>query len=209
MTWTILPAGTCRLDGVEEADELLMPVALHAAADDGAVEDVEGGEQRGRAVALVVVRHGAGAALLHAAGRAGCGRAPGSGSSRRPTAPRHGPAGRRRGRRRRAACGTKSGSLESLKRRTRCGAKPCARQMRCTEETLMPAALAMAAPVQWVASCGGSVAVSATTWSMTSWPSGGTRERPGLVAQQARRRLPRRSAPASARRRSSTCPSGA
>ena len=39
--------------------------ALHAAAEDGAVEDVEGGEQRGRAVALVVMRHGAGAALLH------------------------------------------------------------------------------------------------------------------------------------------------
>src|SRR6187200_797278 len=71
--------------------------------------------------------------------------------------------------------GTKLGSLESLKRRTRCGAKPCARQMRWTEETLTPTALAIAAPVQWVASCGGSVAVSATTWSMTSWPSGGTR----------------------------------
>src|SRR3954452_1001516 len=28
-----------RLDGVEEADELLVPVALHAAAEDGAVED--------------------------------------------------------------------------------------------------------------------------------------------------------------------------
>ena len=53
------------LDGVEEADELLMPVALHAAADDGAVEHVQGGEQRGRAVALVVVGHRAGAALLH------------------------------------------------------------------------------------------------------------------------------------------------
>ena len=39
----------------------------------------------------------------------------------------------------------------------------------------MPAALAIAAPVQWVASCGGSVAVRATTLSMTSWPSGGTR----------------------------------
>ena len=71
MTWTILPAGTCRLDGVEEADELLVPVALHAAAEDGAVEDVEGGEQRGGAVALVVVGHGAGAALLH--GQAGLG----------------------------------------------------------------------------------------------------------------------------------------
>ena len=39
----------------------------------------------------------------------------------------------------------------------------------------MPAASAIAAPVQWVASCGGSVAVSATTRSMTSWPSGATR----------------------------------
>ena len=54
-----------RLDGVEEADELLMAVALHVAADDRAVEDVEGGEQRRRAVALVVVGHGPGAALLH------------------------------------------------------------------------------------------------------------------------------------------------
>ena len=34
----------------------------------------------------------------------------------------------------------------------------------------MPAASAMAAPVQWVASCGGSVAVRATTRSMTSSP---------------------------------------
>ena len=33
-----------RLDGIEEADELLVPVALHVAADDGAVEDVEGSE---------------------------------------------------------------------------------------------------------------------------------------------------------------------
>ena len=41
--------------------------------------------------------------------------------------------------------GTNSGSFESLKRRTRCGARPCAFQMRCTEDTLMPAASAMAA----------------------------------------------------------------
>src|SRR3954451_17963228 len=71
MTWTTLPAGTAALDGVEEADELLVPVALHAAAEDGAVEDVEGGEQRGGAMALVVVGHGAGAALLQ--GQAGLG----------------------------------------------------------------------------------------------------------------------------------------
>jgi hypothetical protein len=43
-----------RLDGVEEADELLVPVALHIAADDGAVEDVEGREQCRRAMTLVV-----------------------------------------------------------------------------------------------------------------------------------------------------------
>jgi hypothetical protein len=34
------------LDGVEEADEVLVAVALHAAADDRAVEDVEGGAPR-------------------------------------------------------------------------------------------------------------------------------------------------------------------
>jgi hypothetical protein len=30
-----------RLDRIEEADELLVPMALHVAADDGAIEDVE------------------------------------------------------------------------------------------------------------------------------------------------------------------------
>jgi hypothetical protein len=43
------------VDGVEEPDELLVPVALHVLADDSAVEHVEGGEQRGRAVSLVVI----------------------------------------------------------------------------------------------------------------------------------------------------------
>ena len=84
-----------RLDGVEEADELLVAVALHVAADDGAVEDVEGGEQRRRAMAFVVVGHGPGAALLH---RAGCDRAPGFGSSHQPRARRRGPEDRHKGR---------------------------------------------------------------------------------------------------------------
>ena len=48
-----------------------MPVALHVAADDGAVEDVEGGEQRRRAVAFVVVGHRPGAARLHRQTRLG------------------------------------------------------------------------------------------------------------------------------------------
>ena len=53
------------LDRVEEADELLMAMALHVAADDGAVEDVKGSEQRGGAVTFVVVGHRAGTARLH------------------------------------------------------------------------------------------------------------------------------------------------
>jgi len=52
------------LDGVEETDELLMPVALHVAADHRAVEDVHRGKQRRRAVPLIVVGHGSGATLL-------------------------------------------------------------------------------------------------------------------------------------------------
>ena len=48
-----------------------MPVALHVAADDGAVEDVEGGKQRGGAVALVVVRHGPCPPRLHRQSRLG------------------------------------------------------------------------------------------------------------------------------------------
>jgi len=52
------------LDGVEEANEFGMAVALHAAADHGAVEHVEGGKQGGRAVPLVVVGHGSTATRL-------------------------------------------------------------------------------------------------------------------------------------------------
>ena len=39
------------LDGIEKADEFLMAMALHAAADDLALKDIEGGEQSGGAVA--------------------------------------------------------------------------------------------------------------------------------------------------------------
>ena len=53
------------LDGIEEADELLMSVALHAAADNPAVENIESGEERGSAVALVIISHCASPAFLH------------------------------------------------------------------------------------------------------------------------------------------------
>jgi hypothetical protein len=57
--------GHLGLDGIEEAGEFLVPVALHVAADDGTVENVESREQHGRAVTFVVVGHRSGATLLH------------------------------------------------------------------------------------------------------------------------------------------------
>src|SRR5712691_6316674 len=60
------PAGRgLAIDLVEETDEFLMPMAGHALADDAALQHVERGEQRRRAVALIVVRHRPAAALLH------------------------------------------------------------------------------------------------------------------------------------------------
>ena len=54
-----------RLNGVQEADELLMTMALHTSANDLAFEDIESSEQRRCAVALVVVGHRPGTAFLH------------------------------------------------------------------------------------------------------------------------------------------------
>jgi hypothetical protein len=82
---------------------------------------------------------------------------------------------------------TKSGSLESLKVRTRCGRSLCARQTRCTELMLIPVAAAMALAVQWVAAAmalavqwvaspGGSVAVSSITRSIVACARGATRD---------------------------------
>ena len=53
-----------RLDRVEEADKLLMTMALHIASDHGSVEHIEGGKQRCGAVALVVVGHRSSTSLL-------------------------------------------------------------------------------------------------------------------------------------------------
>ena len=83
---------------------------------------------------------------------------------------------------------TNFGSLDSLNWRIRCGCRPCLRQMRCTELTLMPLALAMAAAVQCVTSPGGSVSVSATTRAATSAPSGGMRD--GRVLSRSRPSTP-------------------
>ncbi len=59
------------LDCVQETDELIVAMPLHAAADDLALENIEGGKERGRTVALVILRHGAGTALFHRKARLG------------------------------------------------------------------------------------------------------------------------------------------
>ena len=60
-----------RLDGVEKANELLMPMALHTATDHRAVEDVERGEQCGGAVAFVVMGERSTSSPLHGQPRLG------------------------------------------------------------------------------------------------------------------------------------------
>src|SRR5512143_1407121 len=71
---------------------------------------------------------------------------------------------------------TNAGSLESLKVLIRCGWSLCVHQIRRTELALMPEAAAMAAAVQWVASCGGSPPVRVTSRSIAARGKGGTRE---------------------------------
>ena len=53
-----------RLDRIEEAEKLLVPVAGHAAAEHRAVQDVERREQGGRPVPNIVMGHGTGLAGL-------------------------------------------------------------------------------------------------------------------------------------------------
>ena len=58
-------------DGIEEADELLVPVSLHAATDHRTFQHVQCGEQRRRSMAFVVVGHGAAAAGFQRQSRLG------------------------------------------------------------------------------------------------------------------------------------------
>src|SRR5436190_23579421 len=59
------------VDALEEPQEFPVPVSRHAFADDRAVKHVQGCEQRGCAMALVVVGHGTGTPLLHRQARLG------------------------------------------------------------------------------------------------------------------------------------------
>lgn len=58
------PGQRVGIDLFEEPNELLVPMTRHAVTDDRAIEHAQGREQRGGAVALVVVRHGSTAAFL-------------------------------------------------------------------------------------------------------------------------------------------------
>src|SRR5580704_6427580 len=73
--------------------------------------------------------------------------------------------------------GAKAGITRALEAAQPVRLQLCARQMRCTEPTEMPIALAIARPVQWVAWCGGSVQVNAITRAVGSAASGAL---PGL-----------------------------
>src|SRR5215468_7894857 len=97
------------IDLLEKADEFLGAMASPAFADHLAGLHVEGGKQRGSAVALVVVRHRLSPPLLERQTRLRCGQALGSGSSHRRTAPEHPPAGSYRGRQRRRPSQRNSG----------------------------------------------------------------------------------------------------
>src|ERR1700704_6449800 len=81
------------LDRVQEAHELLMAVALHVAADDGPVEDVERSEQGSWCHGACSRASWCRAGPSSAAGPAGCDREPGFCSSRRAKAPMPGAGG--------------------------------------------------------------------------------------------------------------------
>ena len=164
-----------RLDGVEEADKLLVTMALHAAANDLAFEDIESGEQRRCAMSFVVVGHRAGAALLHRqAGLRAVERL-----DLRLFVDREddGMGGR---------IDIKADHVAQLVDELRVVGElellnpVWLETMRVPdalkELALMPTAFAIIEAVQWVASTGGSVRVSATTRSAISEPSGGIRE---------------------------------
>jgi hypothetical protein len=52
-----LTIGNVPFDPVEEADELLMPVALHVLPDDLSVQHAERGKEHRRAIALAIMGH--------------------------------------------------------------------------------------------------------------------------------------------------------
>ena len=101
------------------------------------VEDAERGEQRRRAVPLVVVGQCPGTSTFASAGPAACGSTLGSDSSRRPDHMIACSGGEQYSPTMSCSFSTNFRSLLSLKERTRCGFSPCTFQIRPTVESLI------------------------------------------------------------------------
>jgi hypothetical protein len=161
-----------RVDELAGGHGGLDAVSRHALADHGAVEDVERGEQCGRAALDIIVGHCSGSALLHRQARLGAvehlnlrllvDRENQAVGWRVEIEPHH-----------IAQFGGKGRILRQFEAPSRCGCRPCAAQIRCTERSDTPVAAAIARPVQCVASPGDSVNVKATTRSTSAGGNGG------------------------------------
>src|SRR5262249_6155542 len=148
-----------RLDAVQEMDEFLVVMPRHALADHRVVEDIERGKQGGCAVPDVIVGHRPGPAPLERQTwlcaverlnlRLLVDRANQTLARRVEIEPYDS-----------AHLAAKAGYCTSLKRRTRCGCRQCAAQIRCTEPSDTPVAAAIARPVQRAALPSGSASVS-------------------------------------------------
>ena len=152
-----------------------MAMTPHTLAEDLALKDIESGEQGGDAMPLVIVGHGSGATLLHRQSRLGAVQSldlaflidrQHDGMIRRIDIQTNDL----------LELGGELRIIGQLELAHQMRLRPCARHIRCTELTLIPAALAIAEPVQWLAVGGGPASVVATTRSTTSGLSGGIRD---------------------------------
>ena len=158
-----------------------MAVTGEALADELAGEHVEGGEQRGRAVALVVVGDGPGAALVHR--QALLGAVEGLDLGLLVEAEHDGPVG---------GVHVEADDVdqlvfevrvvETLKVLTRWGLIPRAFHSRCTVVRDRPQCSAMVRFDQCVASGGVVCEVSPIIWSICSWVITGFRPRPSCTS---------------------------
>src|ERR1700756_3203793 len=131
-----------------------MPMTLHVAADDGAIENVERGEQCGRAVALVVVGHRPSPPRFHRQSRLSAvegldlaffvNREDDRVGGRIDVETDHVP-----------EFLSELRIVRKLDALTRCGTSLWASRMRCTDLKLIPTVLASIRPVHWVVSPGG------------------------------------------------------
>jgi hypothetical protein len=157
-----------------------MAMLVHAAADHRAIQHVQGGEQRGGAVALAVVCHGS--ALTQFQRQSWLSavecldlRFLVDGRDHRMGGRIHVDAVTS------STSAAKAGSVERLKVRMRCGWSRCTSRMRWIMRRLRPTALAIARLVQCVAAPGGSAQVRAITRYPVASDCPGTRRIvPGL-----------------------------